>query len=211
MCPHLEENDIRRFVVNGSGSPLATDKSLKDMLADIEGSDFATATDSLKVLSDVLDTIEGSGFNTATDSLKVLSDMLDTLRTELTFAHQADASLNQSWPNSDELYTVLDTTANVRLIAFAVKETHSVTPTNVKIVITIDGQTLTYTKTSPSSATWYFPTQSSSVGASSLALGSTDLAQYLTFLYEGRSVKVQASVSGGTVSNLSAIVKYAKR
>jgi len=68
--------------IEGSGFATGTDslKILSDVLDAIEGSGFATGTDSLKVLSDVLDLIEGSGFSTTTDSLKVLSDVLDQYR-----------------------------------------------------------------------------------------------------------------------------------
>jgi len=42
-------------------------------------------------------------------------------------------------------------------------------------------------------------------------LVTTDVEVTRSFLLEGRSVKVEAETTGGTVSNLSATVKYAKK
>jgi hypothetical protein len=46
-------------------------------------------------------------------------------------------------------------------------------------------------------------------GQALLALHS--YAPYRAFLYEGKSIRVQARTTGGTVQNLTARVKYAKR
>jgi len=188
----LEENDVRRFVVNGTGNPLATNKSLKDMLDDLMGSGFATGT----------------------DALKIISDMLDTIRTELTFQHQADAVLSQASPASGTLYTVLDTTANVMIYGIFVKVTWTVQPTPLEIVVTIDGITLTYGVANPVSTQNYRPYWSFRTAALNKLIasddGGTDASFGVPFI-EGRSVKVEARTTGGTVSSLDCIVKYAKR
>jgi len=181
-----EEDDIRRFLVRGTGSQLAANKSLKDMLDDIEG----------------------SGFSTATDSLKILSDVLDLIRTELTFQQQADAALTQASPEQNKWYTVLDTTANVRLysVNLAVEDTAE----TLAVRITIDGRTLTGTQAA-TAGTWYY---AYSLVSSAEALSYTSsivMAMYYAPL-EGRSVKVEVrkTTANGT-GNLLCRVKYAKR
>jgi len=184
-----EEDDLRRFLIRGTGSQLADNKSLKDMLDDMEGSGFATGTDSLKVLSDVLDLI----------------------RTELTFQHQADAVLDQDNPISGQKYTVLDTTANVRIIHIGVRVQWTGQPTPLEIHITIDGRSITHTKANPVSNTWYEATIYPQDDTTSYRLDPAGDGRYRAFQYEGRAVKVEAETTGGTVTNLYARVIYAKR
>lgn len=124
------------------------------------------------------------------------------------FQQQPDATLNQANPDSGTKYEVLATTKRVRLIGISVQCTWTVQPTPLEIHLTINGQTVTYTFTDPVTATDYFAKNS---------LGNAETAQELTvtqpdvpFLREGRSVKVEAEITGGTVSNLSARVKYGK-
>ena len=124
---------------------------------------------------------------------------------------QPDATLNQANPVSGTKYAVLDTqqAQKVRIIGISVQCTWTVQPTPLEIHVTIDGQTVTFTITDPASATDHFACNS---------LGNAETAQELSitqpdqaFLREGRSVKVEAEITGGTVSNLSARVKWAKR
>lgn len=122
---------------------------------------------------------------------------------------QTDASLSQA-PTSGTQYTVLDTAEHVRIISIAAVCTWTVQPTPLQIHITIDGQTMTFSKTDPVSATWYFATKIPSTAAADQELAAADLQRYMSYLLEGRSVKVTAEITGGTVSNLSARVKYAK-
>jgi len=169
MSIQVRENDIRRFVVNGTGNPLATDKSLKDMIDDI---------------------------NTA-----------------LTFNQQGDAALSQTNPVSTTLYTVLDTTANVRIISIVTNITWATTqPTPLDIVVTIDGLTYTFTKANPVSGTNYFADLVPNELASAQSLTS-DHSGYRAFLVEGRSIKVQARVTWATTQPTPLVckVRYAKR
>ena len=124
------------------------------------------------------------------------------------FKQKADATLSQA-PVSGTKYTVLDTKRNVRIIGISVQCTWTVQPTPLEIHITIDGQTVTFTFTDPVSATDYFAKNS---------LATAETAQELTvtqpdvpFLREGQSVKVEAEITGGTVSNLSARVKWSQK
>lgn len=124
------------------------------------------------------------------------------------FVHQADAVLNQANPVSGTLYTVLDTTKNVRLIALVVKVTFSVQPTPLEVHITVDGQTLLFSQTDPSSATNYY------LFVHPTAPGLTITGEELTrkpFVLEGRSMKIEVEITGGTVSNLYANAMHAKR
>ena len=121
---------------------------------------------------------------------------------------QPDAVLDQPDPVSGTKYPVLNTTPNVRIIAVAVRCTWTVQPTPLEIHITIDGQSITHTETNPVSDDWHYAYISAPDPPSSQPFGSTVGRE--AFLYEGRTVKVEAEITGGTVSNLRARVKYAK-
>jgi len=122
--------------------------------------------------------------------------------------HQADATLNQANPGSGTQYAVLATTRNVRIISIAVVCTWTVQPTPLEVHLTIDGNTITHTFTDPVSATWYYTSMSAALAELLQPLSATSPDR--PFLYEGRSVAITAEITGGTVSNLSARVKYAR-
>jgi len=126
------------------------------------------------------------------------------------FQQQTDASLSQANPISGTKYEVLATTRNVRIIGITASVTWTVQPTPLEIHITIDGQAYTFTVTDPVSATKYYARFLSSQTITTQPLVTTDVEVTRSFLLEGRSVKVEAETTGGTVSNLSATVKYAK-
>lgn len=128
------------------------------------------------------------------------------------FQQQADATLSQANPVSGTKYTVLDTTTNVRIISIAVRCTWTVQPSPLEIHITIDGQTITHAGTNPVSDDWLFIdfTNAELNEATQLLDSSNAELKRRAFAYEGRSVKVEAEITGGTVSNLSARVKYAR-
>lgn len=121
---------------------------------------------------------------------------------------QPDATLSQANPISGDKYTVLDTTKNVRIISIMLKVTWTVQPTPLEVHITIDGQALTGSQANPVSVTNYYVQLHG--GQATLFLNTTDQVIYRTFLLEGRSVKIEVETTGGTVSNLSSRVKYAK-
>ena len=126
------------------------------------------------------------------------------------YQHQADATLSQANPVSATLYTVLDTTPNVRVISIAVSVVWTVQPTPLEIVVTIDGQTIIWTFTNPATGTDYYAGVKAAFTPTTQPLDVNDLALYRAFLLEGRSVKIEARTTGGTVSALYAKVKYAK-
>lgn len=121
---------------------------------------------------------------------------------------QPDATLNESNPISGTKYEVLATTKNVRIIGISVQCTWTVQPTPLEVHLTIDGQTVTFTFTDPATATDYFAKNASGKPETSQELNVTEPEQ--AFLREGRNVKVEAEITGGTVSNLSCRVKWAK-
>lgn len=130
------------------------------------------------------------------------------------FQHQADATLSQANPVSTTLYEVLAITKNVRVISMAAIVTWTVQPSPLDIVVTIDGQTLTFTLANPSSAGWKLafkqqhqpPTAQVLISASG---GEVDDRKAFLGI-EGRSVRIQARTTGGTVSSLEARVQYAR-
>jgi len=128
------------------------------------------------------------------------------------YQHQADAVLSQANPVSGTKYTVLDTVKNARIIGIAVQVTWTVQPTPLEIHLTIDGQSFVFSKADPASATWYVCTFNFTTAETAQLLTTTVAeARRQAFLVEGKSIKVEAETTGGTTSNLSARVRYAKK
>jgi len=126
------------------------------------------------------------------------------------FQQQADASLSQANPVSGTKYTVLATTKNVRIISIEVDVTWSGQPTPLEIHVTVDGVVFTFTVTDPASATAYFARFNEGAVATSQILETTQYSSWRSFLLEGRSVKVEAEITGGTVSSLDVLMRYVK-
>ena len=126
------------------------------------------------------------------------------------FQHQPDAVLNQANPVSGTKYEVLAETKNVRIIGIVVVCTWTVQPTPLEIHVTIDGQAIKHSQTDPESAKFYYPTINRQSFEQGQVMDVGAQQSNIPFLYEGRSIKVEAEITGGTVSNLSARVKYAK-
>lgn len=163
-----------------------------------------TVVDAIKA---VTDNLPNSG---ALTGISTKTDKIPDNPSEI-YERQADATLNQDNPTDGNPYTVLATTANVKILSIGVKQIHSVTPTNLQIHVTIDGQTITFEKTSPTSNWWYECIRCVDKANTAQELGDSDNVEYyMAYLMEGRSVKVEAEVNGGTVSNLACYVKYAK-
>lgn len=121
---------------------------------------------------------------------------------------KAPATLSQNNPVSGTQYTVLDTTANVKIVSAYVAVTWTVQPSPLEMHITIDGQSLTFTFTNPVSTTKYYPNLDAGLAASAQPLSTTVDASVRSLLMEGRSVKVEVETTGGTTSNLAATVMY---
>jgi len=127
--------------------------------------------------------------------------------------HQADTVLTQANPVSGTKYTVLDTTKNVRIIAMMIKITWATTqPTILRIYVTIDGCTEIFGIANPVSGTNYQAVFSNwYLIAGDQTLQTADIVDR-SFLFEGRSVKIEAYVEWATTqpTPLECRVKYAK-
>lgn len=124
---------------------------------------------------------------------------------------QADEVLNQANPISGTGYPILAQTANVRIISIAAQCTWTVQPSPLEVHITIDGvPIITHTINNPVSGTWYEAALRAQLAENAQALaGVGTTAPTRAFLYEGRVVAIEAEITGGTVQNLSARLKYA--
>jgi hypothetical protein len=185
MSPHLEELDVRRFLTRGSGSQLAVDKSLKDMLVDIEG----------------------SGFSSELDNLWILRAILDSIRTELTFKHQPDATLVQAAPVQNTWYTILDTTLNCCL--YSVTILVWTTGETLEVRVTIDGQILTGS-VAATATTYYYVHLFLYAAGFAIDTNVFPIGKYMPL--EGRSVKVEVrkTTAAGT-GTLEGRAIYGKR
>lgn len=125
------------------------------------------------------------------------------------FEQQADAFLNQANPVSGTKYEVLATNKRVRIIGIAVSSLWTVQPTPLEIHVTIDGIAYKWTQTDPVDGSWYMCPLDARFAetAQEMAAGA---ALSSAFVLEGRTVKVEAEITGGTVSNLTARVKWGK-
>ena len=127
------------------------------------------------------------------------------------FKHQPDATLDQADPASGTKYTLLDTTRNVRIISISAKCTWTVQPSPLEVHLTIDGIAHKFSAVDPVSTDLYFAFVREGFHETNQLLETTAYGPYRAFLIEGRSVKVEVEITGGTVSNLSARVKWAQK
>lgn len=126
------------------------------------------------------------------------------------FEKQADATLNQANPVSGTKYTILNTVRNVRIYSVAVKVTWTVQPTPLEIHFTVDGQTWLTSIANPVSGTAYQPTKGTAAYTFTADFQMVTATISSAYLTEGRSVKIEAETTGGTVQNLSGRVKYGR-
>jgi hypothetical protein len=129
------------------------------------------------------------------------------------FKQQTDAVLSQANPVSTTLYEVLPTTKNVEVFTIAGKITGG-TVSELKIVVTVDGQSISYIQANPVSGNVYMPIIS--VDAADDAQGMTNAGHFIYTLLAamrsgGRSVRIQVSCTW-TVQPTPLVcrVKYAK-
>jgi len=134
--------------------------------------------------------------------------------------HQADALVSMSggtppvsgtkyeWSTDGSVANALGSQKNVNLLAIGVAVTWTVQPTPLEVHITIDGQAYTASFANPVSATYYrvfIPVS----GILELT-NQTPTHSGAFSLLKGRSVKVEAETTGGTVSALNMLVKWAR-
>ena len=131
---------------------------------------------------------------------------------------QPDATINITNPVSGTKYewesppgTPLGTQKNVRIVGVAVRCTWTAQPSPIEVHLTIDGVPFRYYFNDPASDTWYFTRYHQLANSQTdQVLDTLALLYYALGLFEGRTIKVQAEITGGTVSNLFARVKWAK-
>lgn len=124
---------------------------------------------------------------------------------------QPDAAINQPNPTNGTEYIILDTTKNVRINSISAQCTWAVQPSPLQIHVYIDDKEIIYGKSNPVTETNYYADASWSANPEATQnLASTSSADNQAFLIEGRSVKITAEITGGTVSALVARVKWAK-
>lgn len=141
------------------------------------------------------------------DSASSLVELLAALNTALTFQHQTTInSLNED-VTQNTWYTVLDTTANVRLIHAGFKTSVA---EDLELKITTSTGTLTCTA-SAGGDTFQYPIIHT--GTNTLGATTTDPGANRAFLLEDRSVKVEVrkTSANDAGSDLTVRVQYAKR
>ena len=124
---------------------------------------------------------------------------------------QDDLILNQANPGTGVIYPLLVLTGNVRIISIAMSCTWTVQPTPLECHITGDVQ-ITHPQGNPVSTRYYIP---SIISQSAMAAGGIsdstvfDPSINRPFLYESGAMAIGFEVTGGTVQNLDARIKWA--
>lgn len=140
------------------------------------------------------------------------------------FKHQADVLVDMSggtppvsgtkyeWSTDGAVANAIGTQNNVRILGIAVRCTWTVQPTPIEAHVTIDGNAITHAIGNPTSNTWYYVSMEDWEAAETaqvLVTGGETVARQQP-IYEGRAVKVEAEITGGTVSALNMRVKWAR-
>lgn len=125
---------------------------------------------------------------------------------------QADAVISQANPVSGTKYTVLPSTANVRLRSLSIKADWTVQPTPLESHITFDGIETTYAGANPATGDYFSPTtdQDSGAGApTSQVMVNQWTDRYIDIMpVESKSMSITGEITGGTVQLLYCRVKY---
>jgi len=123
---------------------------------------------------------------------------------------QADATLNQANPVSNTEYTVLDTTRNVRISGLALQRNGG-TVSDIRFIMTIDGQTIHHLQNAPADGTFYYAKKDSSTTELLQLMDTSDYCRYTDELYTGRHIKITARCTWTVQpTSLVARVKYSK-
>jgi len=130
--------------------------------------------------------------------------------------HQPDAYLNlvpvsgtrYGWSTDGLVSGALGALNYVRLYSIACWCVWTVQPSPLETHVTIDGQAVRFFFNNPASTTVYKvrPWENPDSADNWMSVTTYDKA----FILEGRSVNVEFEITGGTVSNLSARVKWAR-
>lgn len=123
---------------------------------------------------------------------------------------QPDAVLDQANPVSTNTYSVLVATEDVRILSISASVTWTVQPSPLEAIVMVDGNTILHQQADPVSTTEYTPLITPATPENLQLMDTTGVISSRAFLYEGQSVAVQARTTGGTTSNLSCRVKWAK-
>ena len=124
---------------------------------------------------------------------------------------QPDAVIAQANPVSGTLYPVLAATEDVSIISISIKVTWTVQPDPLQVHTIIDGNIITYNQANPVSTTNYYPVTIPYANEVNQAMDSgSDLALRTSYPMDGQDVAVSAETTGGTVSNLTCRVKWAR-
>ena len=132
------------------------------------------------------------------------------------YQQQADAVISQADPVSDTVYNVLPASDNVEINSIGVAVTWAVTqPTNLRVIVTVDGIAKTFTIAAPVSATAYAPSAAIGVDEASQLLASAtgELTRQALQGCKGRNVQVDVAVTWATTqpTPLDCRVKWAQR
>jgi hypothetical protein len=162
--------------------------------------------------------IEGTGFVKDTHSLKNIKDLIDALAASQIYVIQPDVYVTQNNPVSDQVYTILAPTANVEIVSLEVRVVWTVTqPTNLRVIVTVDGVVQTYTFASPVSGSSYQPNLTASLLSAALVMTAATTPQIgnkLAFeAMSGRTVQIQIAVTWATTQPTSLMwtLKHKKR
>jgi hypothetical protein len=132
------------------------------------------------------------------------------------YIQQPDAVLSQANPVSNTVYNVLPATTNVKIESVSIVLTWAVTqPTNLRIIATVDGKTITHTVAAPISNTDYHPTVAPPLDEASQTLTAayTTLHRTAFDILSGQNVQIDMAVTWGVTQPTPMVcrVKFAQR
>lgn len=142
--------------------------------------------------------------------MSLMIGSLDQSTRPYTWRHQPDATISLA-PVSGTPYTVLAATEDVRIISVDVICTWTVQPSPLEAHIVLDGVAYDPGFGNPvSNQDYMWFLQPYNLGGTLAATGGDKHDINKAFILEGQNASVTAEVTGGTVQNLSARVKWAR-
>lgn len=120
-----------------------------------------------------------------------------------------DIEVSTANPISGTPYGLIGTTLDMRIIGISVRVTWTVQPTPLEVHVLIDGVTFIFARANPVSNTWYVVRHHDMrYNEANQTLSGTAETQ-MPFVLEGRSIIISTETTGGTVSNMTARLRYA--